>query len=98
MAGSGYISVSINIDRDEQGKILRYYGANQDVTDRQLAELAVRRSEAELSQALQIAKLAYWEYDVEKDLVPLQRSVLLNLPHHRRTGRRLSTLVGAVCR
>ena len=68
MAGSGYISVNINIDRDEQGHILRYYGANQDVTDRQLAELAVRRSEAELSQALQIAKLAYWEYDVEKDL------------------------------
>ena len=33
-----------------------------------LAEEAVRRSEAELSQALQIAKLAYWEYDVEKDL------------------------------
>ncbi len=28
----------------------------------------LRRSEGELSQALQIAKLAYWEYDVEKDL------------------------------
>ena len=28
----------------------------------------MRRSEAELSQALHIAKLAYWEYDVEKDL------------------------------
>jgi len=66
--GIGYITVSINIDRDDQGKILRYYGANQDITDRKLAEEAVRRSEAELSQALQIAKLAYWEYDVEKDL------------------------------
>ena len=33
--GVGYISVSINIDRDEQGHILRYYGANQDITDRQ---------------------------------------------------------------
>jgi PAS domain S-box-containing protein len=66
--GIGYISVNINIDRDEQGRILRYYGANQDITATKLAELAVRRSEAELSQALQIAKLAYWEYDVEKDL------------------------------
>jgi PAS domain S-box-containing protein len=66
--GVGYISVNINIDRDEQGRILRYYGANQDITATKLAELAVRRSEAELSQALQIAKLAYWEYDVEKDL------------------------------
>ena len=66
--GIGYISVDINIDRDEQGKILRYYGANQDVTERQLAEEAVRRSESQLSEALKIAKLAYWEYDVEKDL------------------------------
>jgi PAS domain S-box-containing protein len=66
--GVGYISVSINIDRDEGGKILRYYGANQDITERQLAEEAVRHSEAQLSEALHIAKLAYWEYDVEKDL------------------------------
>jgi PAS domain S-box-containing protein len=35
---SGYISVNINIDRDENGQILRYYGANQDVTERRLAE------------------------------------------------------------
>ncbi len=66
--GVGYISVSINIDRDEQGHILRYYGANQDITEAKLAEEAVRRSEAELAEALKIAKLAYWEYDVEKDL------------------------------
>ncbi|CAG0927175.1 partial putative diguanylate cyclase DgcE, partial [Planctomycetaceae bacterium] len=66
--GIGYISVSINIERDEQGHILRYYGANQDITEARLAEEAVRRSEAELSEALQIAKLGYWEYDVEKDL------------------------------
>jgi PAS domain S-box-containing protein len=36
--GTGYISVNINIDRDENGQILRYYGANQDITERRLAE------------------------------------------------------------
>jgi PAS domain S-box-containing protein len=66
--GVGYISVSVNIDRDEQGRILRYYGANQDITQQKLAEEALRRNEAQLSEALKIAKLGYWEYDVEKDL------------------------------
>jgi PAS domain S-box-containing protein len=36
--GVGYISVSINIDRDEQGRILRYYGANQDISERKRVE------------------------------------------------------------
>ena len=67
MAVMGYISVDIHIDRDDQGKITRYYGANQDITERKLAEQAVRESEAKLSEALEIAKLANWEYDVERD-------------------------------
>jgi PAS domain S-box-containing protein len=41
--GVGYIAVDINIDRDENGKILRYYGANQDVTEEKLAELDLRK-------------------------------------------------------
>ena len=65
--GMGYISVEIHIDRDDQGKIIRYYGANQDITERKLAEQTVRDSEAKLSEALEIAKLANWEYDVERD-------------------------------
>ena len=44
--GVGYISVSINIDRDEQGHILRYYGANQDIT-------AAKQAEAERERLLQ---------------------------------------------
>ena len=34
----GYISVKINVERDENGKILRWYGANQDVTERRSLE------------------------------------------------------------
>jgi PAS domain S-box-containing protein len=58
--GMGYISVRINIDRDEQGNIIRYYGANQDITER-------KKAEADLAEALRAAKLGYWEYDRIKD-------------------------------
>jgi PAS domain S-box-containing protein len=41
----GYISVRINVERDENGKILRWYGANQDVTERRrLEELNRKRA------------------------------------------------------
>ncbi|MBI5950731.1 MAG: PAS domain S-box protein [Chloroflexi bacterium] len=41
----GYISVNINVERDENGKITRWYGANQDITERKQAEAALQRSE-----------------------------------------------------
>ena len=39
-----------------------------DVTDRKRAEEALRTSEAQLSNAMKIAQLGYWEYDVANDL------------------------------
>jgi PAS domain S-box-containing protein len=34
----GYMSVKVNVERDENGKIIRWYGANQDVTERKRLE------------------------------------------------------------
>lgn len=34
----GYIAVNITVERDENGKIRRWYGANQDITERRRAE------------------------------------------------------------
>ena len=34
----GYIAVNINVERDENGKITRWYGANQDITERRRLE------------------------------------------------------------
>jgi len=49
--GVGYISVNIRVERDENGKILRWYGANQDVTERRQAE-ELNRRRAEQQAAL----------------------------------------------
>jgi len=66
--GVGYISVNINLEKDEDGNILRWWGANQDITERWLAFNAVRESEEQLGEALEIAKLGNFEYDVENDI------------------------------
>lgn len=63
----GYITVRFRIERDAAGHPVRFIGANEDITARKQAETALRQSETQLSQALQLAKLAYWEYDVAKD-------------------------------
>ena len=35
---TGYFNVRVNVDRDEKGRIIRWYGANQDVTERRQLE------------------------------------------------------------
>ncbi len=53
--GIGYISVEIHIDRDDQGKIIRYYGANQDITERKLAEQTVAKRATELQTVAEVS-------------------------------------------
>ena len=53
--GIGYISVEVHIDRDDQGKIIRYYGANQDITERKLAEEAVAKRASELQTVAEVS-------------------------------------------
>jgi PAS domain S-box-containing protein len=43
-------------------------GMFRDTTDRKRAEEALRTSEAQLSNALKVARMGHWEYDVAKDL------------------------------
>ena len=45
------------------GKWLGRRGSNRDITDRKKAQEALETSQLQLSQALKIAKLGYWEYD-----------------------------------
>jgi PAS domain S-box-containing protein len=50
--GVGYITVKVTVERDENGKITRYYGANQEITERKQAEVMLRESEQRYQQIL----------------------------------------------
>ncbi len=51
----------------KDGRIAGLQGVAHDITERQLAEQALRRSEAELANALQMTKAGHWQYDVDRD-------------------------------
>ena len=66
--GEGYVVVDVSVEKDEDGKVLRFFGANQDITERKTFEATLEKSAEERAEALRIARLANWEYDVEADL------------------------------
>ncbi|MBI5297403.1 MAG: GAF domain-containing protein [Chloroflexi bacterium] len=49
----GYIAVNINVERDENGKITRWYGANQDITERRALE-EINRKRANQQEAINL--------------------------------------------
>ncbi len=49
----GYISVNINVERDENGNITRWWGANQDITERRALEES-NRKRAEQQEAINL--------------------------------------------
>ncbi|MCA2002403.1 MAG: GAF domain-containing protein, partial [Chloroflexi bacterium] len=44
---TGYIAVNINVERDENGNITRWYGVNQDITERRRMEEFARKRAAQ---------------------------------------------------
>jgi signal transduction histidine kinase len=55
--------------RDEQGRIVKWYGVNTDIDDRKRAEDALRRSEAFLLEVQRVSHTGGWRYDVAADIV-----------------------------
>ena len=62
--------------RDASGRPVRLIGTSQDVTEQRQAEDQVRRSEAMLARAQQIAHLASWQLDFENPDDPMERTRL----------------------
>jgi len=50
--------------RDEQGKIVKWYGANTDIEDRKRIENVLRRSETYLAEAERLSHTGSWAYDI----------------------------------
>jgi len=48
----GHISVNVNVERDENGTITRFYGANQDITERKKIEEELRARDIQITTAL----------------------------------------------
>ena len=53
---------------DEHGKIARFVSTAKDITESKQHEVALRTSEAQLSNAMKMVKAGHWGYDVDKNL------------------------------
>jgi PAS domain S-box-containing protein len=54
---------------DENGQLIELQAVGRDITDRKLAEAQLRRSEANLLEAQQVAHIGNWAFDVETQTI-----------------------------
>ncbi|HTX18076.1 MAG TPA: PAS domain S-box protein [Bacteroidota bacterium] len=66
----GYLEVSIFVVKDEEGKIIRTHGVNQDITERVEAERALRESEERYRQ--------FFEDDLTGDFISMVDGTILS--------------------
>lgn len=64
---TGYVSVNFFIEKDKEGRTVKSYGANQIITERKLAELAIKENESNLQKAFEIAAIGPYRYKIPSD-------------------------------
>lgn len=62
-----YFTPTLHIEKDSEGKILKYIGTVLDITKLKQIDEELHVREAQLSNALKIARAGHWEYDVATD-------------------------------
>ena len=55
--------------KDEEGRVLRWFGTNTDVSEQKLAEETLRQSEADLTEAQCVAHVGSWHWDAKTDAI-----------------------------
>src|SRR5258708_8097126 len=55
--------------RDEQGKLVKWYGVSIDIEDRKRAEEKLKQSESQLAEAQRLAHVGSWDYDLRTNSV-----------------------------
>ena len=58
------IRVRFRIIKNQSGETIQFIGANQDITEQMKTEEALRENQARLAEAVGIARLHSWEFDV----------------------------------
>jgi PAS domain S-box-containing protein len=59
----GWISVNLYLVKNDEGRTIKTFGANQDITDRKNAEAEIRRSEERYRQIVETAQEGIWLVD-----------------------------------
>ena len=72
---TGYISVRLFIVKDDQGRTIRTYGANQDITERKMVEKALEESEAMLRIINENVNDIIWRIDADTRITYISPSV-----------------------
>ncbi len=62
---TGVMAVRIFIIKDDQGRTVKTYGVNQNITRHKEAEAELRESESKLREAQHMAQIGYWYWDIK---------------------------------
>ncbi|MBU4565821.1 MAG: PAS domain S-box protein [Desulfarculus sp.] len=65
----GILSVQFSIVKDAEGRTIKTYGVNQDITERTKIKKSLLESETRLRRSQEVAKIGTWEFDLGTDQV-----------------------------
>ncbi len=68
--GIGYITVSVTVERDDHGKIIRFYGANQDITERHKVQEEMAERLEEINHLYRAMSQEGWKTYRETETLP----------------------------